>query len=295
MDQLQNGMEKISVQRRAEIEEMQQELMDYTSKAARLEREVSSLSMTLNEKKHKHKAELDALKQKIAALESESPFAREIRHKETDHDTEKMQLEEKIQHMKWLNSTLKDENEKLQEKLEKATSPTKKDEASAAAKNNDKWRNVQLKEQVAILSQRVVELEEAAASSDARRAPGSPRRSILESPVVRSSLGNTSAPATPRSALRVSSYEVNEANEDLLSSARADSAPVTPMLDGAPPPLPNRRGSPSRASMPNIPKSKSSKISSISNMMKRSSSYKMSPRSSPRNDDASNSTTNYNF
>jgi hypothetical protein len=198
--------------------------------------------------------------------------------------------------MKWLNATLKDENDKLQSQLEKATLPTKRDETSSYAKNNDKWRNVQLQEQVAVLSQRVIELEEAAASSEARRAPGSPRKSsILESPVMRSSL-NASAPATPRSALRVSSYdEINQANEDLLSSSARDNAHVAPPINGAPPPLPNRRGSPTRASMPNMPKSKSSKIS-IGSMMKRgSSSYKMSPRSSPRNDDASNSTTNYNF
>lgn len=293
---LQNGMEKISVQRRAEIEEMQQELMDYTSKATRLEREVSSLSMTLSEKKHKHKAEVDALKQKIAALESESPFARDISHKEKDDDSKKVQLEEKIEHMKWLISTLKDENEKLQDKLDKATSPTKKDEALSSAKNNDKWRNVQLQEQVAVLSQRVIELEEAAASANSRRAPGSPTKSILESPVVRSSLGHSAAPATPRSALRTSSYQVNEANEDLLSSSRANSAPITPTLDSAPPPLPtSKKGSPSRASMPSLSKSKSSKLPSIGSMMKRGSGYKMSPRSSPRNDDASNSTTNYNF
>ena len=292
MDQLQNGMEKISVQRRAEIEEMQQELMDYTSKATRLEREVSSLSMTLNEKKHKHKAEVEKLKQKIASLESESPFDREIHYKEKDDDKEKIELQEKIEHMKWLNSALKDENDKLQEKLEKATSPTKKEEISASAKNNDKWRNVQLQEQVAVLSQRVIELEESAASAGARHAPGSPRKSILESPVMRSSLNN--APATPKSALRVSSYdEVNQANEDLLSSsARGDTATANNLLDGAPP-MPSRKGSPTRASMPNLPKSKSSKLS-IGSMMKRSS-YKMSPRSSPRTDDASNSTTNYNF
>jgi chromosome segregation ATPase len=97
MDQLQNGMEKISVQRRAEIEEMQQELMDYTSKATRLEREVSSLSLTLNEKRHQHKAEVERLKQKIAALESESPFARDIRHAEKDDNREKIELTEKIE------------------------------------------------------------------------------------------------------------------------------------------------------------------------------------------------------
>eukprot|EP00804_Cyclotella_cryptica_P027054 CCRYP_013682-RA/>CCRYP_013682-RA protein AED:0.01 eAED:0.01 QI:340/1/1/1/1/1/2/85/1637 len=289
MDQLQNGMEKISIQRRAEIEEMQQELMDYTSKAARLEREVASLSMTLNEKKLKHKDEVAKLKERIIALESESPLSRTICLNDKDNDREKNELAEKIEHMKWLNSSLKDENDKLREKLEDNSSSTKKaDDASASAKNNDKWRNVALQEQVAVLSQRVIELEEAAAS---RRTPGTPRiSSILESPVMRSSLGNNNAPATPRSALRVSSYdEINQANDDLLSNPiGGDRAPT----DGLPPALPNRRSSPSRT----IPKGKSSKPPKIGfNMMKRSSSYKMSPRGSPRSDDASNSTTNYNF
>ena len=282
MDQLQNGMEKISIQRRAEIEEMQQELMDYTTKATKLEREVSSLSMTLNETKHKHKAEVEKLKSKILALESESPFARDIQH--TEKDDEKIQLTEKIEHMKWLNSTLKDENDKLQQQLEKVALPTKKNEASASAKNNDKWRNVQLMEQVAVLSQRVIELEETT-STQVSRTPGSPRRSILESPIVRSSLGNVSAPATPKSALRVSSYEINQANDELLSSSARDETASS--LDQAPP---QQRGSPTRG-IPNLPKSKSSKIS-IGSMMKRSGSVK---RTSPRADDSTNSTTNYNF
>ncbi|KAL7521151.1 hypothetical protein ACHAWX_006128 [Stephanocyclus meneghinianus] len=295
MDQLQNGMEKISVQRRAEIEEMQQELMDYTSKAARLEREVASLSMTLNEKKLMHKDEVAKLKERITALESESPLARNIRHNEKDNDREKNDLVEKVEHMKWLNSSLKDENDKLREKLEGLCSSTKKaDDASASAKNNDKWRNVALQEQVAVLSQRVIELEEAAASVDVRRTPGTPRiSSILESPVMRSSLGHNNAPATPRSALRVSSYdEVNQANDDLLSNRIGDDRALSNLADCVTSELQSAKGSPSRC----IQRGKSSKPPKIGfNMMKRGSGYKMSPRASPRSDDASNSTTNYNF
>jgi hypothetical protein len=248
--------------------------------------------MTLNEKKLKHKDEVKKLKEKITALESEPSFERDIRYQEQDNDREKNELIEKIEHMKWLNSSLKDENDKLREKLEDVSTSTKKEDTSpsASAKNNDKWRNVALQEQVAVLSQRVIELEEAAASSG-RRSPGSPRKaSILESPVMRSSLVNNGGPATPRSALRVSSYDdVNQANELLSSSAREDN---TPANLGTPPSLPNRRDLPIRSSMPNLPKGKS-KLGF--NVMKRGSSYKMSPKASPRPDDASNSTTNYNF
>ena len=99
MDQLQNGMEKISIQRRAEIEELQQELMDYTTKSTRLEREVLALSMKLEDKKLKHKAEMSKMKEKIAALESEPSLGRVIRHDK--HDA-KHELEEKNEHLKWL-------------------------------------------------------------------------------------------------------------------------------------------------------------------------------------------------
>ena len=99
MDQLQNGMEKISIQRRAEIEELQQELMDYTTKSTRLEREVMALSMKLEDKKLKHKAEMSKMKEKIAALESEPSLERVVRHDK--HDA-KHELEEKNEHLKWL-------------------------------------------------------------------------------------------------------------------------------------------------------------------------------------------------
>jgi chromosome segregation ATPase len=99
MDQLQNGMERIAIQRRAEIEELQQELMDYTTKSTRLEREVMALSMKLEDKKLKHKAEMAKMKDKIAALESEPSLERVVRHDK--HDV-KHELEEKNEHLKWL-------------------------------------------------------------------------------------------------------------------------------------------------------------------------------------------------
>ena len=147
MDQLQNGMEKISIQRRAEIEEMQEELMDYMGKATRLEREVTSLSMKLNEKKTKHKAEVSKLKDKISALESESPFERSARQEMSEEQQREYDaLSDRKDQLKRLNSSLKDENEKLAKKagkLERKLS-AKVEAESPSAKNNDKWRNVAL-------------------------------------------------------------------------------------------------------------------------------------------------------
>jgi hypothetical protein len=97
MDQLQNGMEKISVQRRAEIEELNQELMEYTSKATRLEREVLALSMKLDDKKLQHKAEIQKLKNRIAAIESGDDS-----YEKYDDRQRERELQEKIEHLKWL-------------------------------------------------------------------------------------------------------------------------------------------------------------------------------------------------
>ncbi|KAL7553850.1 hypothetical protein ACHAWF_017251, partial [Thalassiosira exigua] len=251
MDQLQNGMEKISVQRRAEIEEMQQELMDYTSKATRLEREVTALSLKLDDKRLKHKAEVAKLKERITTLESETPLERILQRDEggkTDDHTQ--ELEEKNDHLKWLNSSLKDEIEKLKKKVEDFE--TKIDERQPSpqpsAKNNDKWRNVALQEQVAVLSQRVIELEEAAATvaQSSRRPPQSPipNPSILHSPEVSSADAvNSRSASVPKSALRASTYEgnANEANNDILS--KSDSTrPRSLSARGTPPPLPRPGG-----------------------------------------------------
>ncbi|KAL3788538.1 hypothetical protein ACHAW5_009384 [Stephanodiscus triporus] len=297
MDQLQNGMEKISIQRRAEIEELNQELMDYTSKATRLEREVLALTMKLDDKKLKHKAEVQKLKDRIAAIESG-----DVQYDKHDVELRESELQEKNEHLKWLNASLKEENKKIKEKLESLkNSSTKTEESpiSKTAKNNDKWRNVALQEQVAVLSQRVIELEEAASTATHSRSSHSPRQSILHSPVIRSSLerdspaGTPTSSSVPKSALRHSTYtDAKHSNaNDLLSDAAifnstAGQPPAMPRPDVFTPPQQD-------ISTPlQMGRSKGSKISRFS--IRRKGSL---PPPSPKFDDASNgnSTTNYDF
>jgi len=263
MDQLQNGMEKVSIQRRAEIEELQQELMDYTTKSSRLEREVVALSTKLEDKKLKYEAKVAKLKDKIDELDSETPEEKAARRerKSGSKDRER-ELEEKNEHLTWLNQSLKDEKEKLTEKVAKYKERAKRDNSpsspSKSSAKNDKWRNVALQEQVAVLSQRVIELEEenSKTASSLRRTPQSPRpTSILHnsspsaSPVMREkdSIGSARSYSAPKSALRTSTYsDANQAN-DLLSNSN-DEIDSTPRIASTPPPIPRPESVTSKSS-----------------------------------------------
>jgi len=263
MDQLQNGMEKVSIQRRAEIEELQQELMDYTTKSSRLEREVVALSTKLEDKKLKYEAKVAKLKDKIDELDSETPEEKAARRerKSGSKDRER-ELEEKNEHLTWLNQSLKDEKEKLTEKVAKYKERAKRDNSpsspSKSSAKNDKWRNVALQEQVAVLSQRVIELEEenSKTASSLRRTPKSPRpTSILHnsspsaSPVMREkdSIGSARSYSAPKSALRTSAYsDANQAN-DLLSNSN-DEIDSTPRIASTPPPIPRPESVTSKSS-----------------------------------------------
>ncbi len=184
----------------------------------------------------------------------------------------------------------------MKEKLELLkTVNAKKDEGSSSksAKNNDKWRNVALQEQVAVLSQRVIELEEAAAATATtlKRPPQSPRPSSLYSPVERSSMSNIArSTSAPKSVLRVSTYveETNQAN-DLLSNSVDELNTLNIRSVGTPPALPRPDSNTPKSSE----KSKGSKQSSRFSLRKKNSNDR-SP-SSTKFDDASNSTTNYDF
>lgn len=288
MDQLQNGMEKVSIQRRAEIEEMQQELMDYTSKSTKLEREVMALTMKLDESKLKYKTKVEKLKERISELESESPLERITRPDRDDaNQRESSKLKEKAEHLKWLNTSLKEENEKLKGKLEAAKVAMAKAEEemqSKSSKNNDKWRTVALQDQVAMLSKRVVELEEEADAKSRR----SPSKSQPGSPVLRSSLRNgttsrystTSSTSTPRDSPRVNlEQQMYPDNHELLSKSEEEEGEdvadvVTPAIPR--PPITNEKD-----------KSKSKSRFSFG---KKSSKGITSPR-----DDGSQSTSNYDF
>ncbi len=284
MDQLQNGMEKVSIQRRAEIEEMQQELMDYTAKSTKLEREVIALTMKLDESKFKHKAKVEKLKEKISELESESPMERITRPDRDDgHHRESSKLKEKAEHLKWLNTSLKEENEKLKGKLEAADVAMARAEEelqTKASKNNDKWRTVALQDQVATLSKRVVELEEEA---EAKKKVPSRSNSQTGSPVLRSSLRNGSSTARqsspiPRAPPRVvlDDQMYPDSNHDLLSHQEEDDDKNMVAASAVPPrPSPNEKDK---------AKSKSRFFG------KKSSKGVVSPR-----DDGSQSTSNYDF
>jgi len=284
MDQLQNGMEKISIQRRAEIEEMQEELMDYTGKAARLEREVTSLSMKLNDKKTKHKAEVSKLKDRISALESETPFERSARQEMSEERLREFEaLSDKKDQLMRLNSSLKDDNEKLARKvgkLERKLS-AKVEAESPSAKNNDKWRNVALQEQVAVLSQRVIELEEVQSSST--RAQKSSGTSILrtsrilptESPVARTSIRD-SPMSTPKasieSSLKITPVE-SSANAELLSTDVGDTLKQSNRASETPPPLPRPANVTPRSSPKSVRGSRTSRFS----LTRKSSKNKVPP------------------
>lgn len=287
MDQLQNGMEKVSIQRRAEIEEMQQELMDYTSKSTKLEREVVALTMRLDESKLKYKAKVEKLKERISELESESPLERVARPDRDGADQrESSKLKEKAEHLKWLNTSLKEENEKLKGKLEAAKAAMAKAEEemqSKSSKSNDKWRTVALQDQVAMLSKRVVELEEEAEAKSRR----SPIKSQGGSPVLRSSLRNSTASrystssstSTPRDSPRVNlEQQMYPDNHELLSKSEEEGEDAADVVSPAlpRPPMTNEKDK--------------SKSKSRFGFGKKSSKGITSPR-----DDGSQSTSNYDF
>jgi len=285
MDQLQNGMEKVSIQRRAEIEEMQQELMDYTSKSTKLEREVMTLSMKLDESKLKYKTKVEKLKERISELESESPLER-ITRPDRDDTNQREKLKEKADHLKWLNTSLKEENEKLKRKLEAAkVSMTRAEEEmqTKSSKNNDKWRTVALQDQVAMLSKRVVELEEEAEAKNGR----SPIKAQAGSPVLRPSLrkGTTSRYSTPSSStprdlprVNLDEQQMYPDNHELLSKSEEEDEGAANIVTPALP----------RPSMTN--EKDKSKSKSRFGFGKKSSKGITSPR-----DDGSQSTSNYNF
>lgn len=296
MDQLQNGMEKVAIQRRAELEEMQQELMDYTAKSTKLEREVMALTMKLDESKLRHRAKVDKLKEKISELESESPLER-IAHPERDdvNQRESNKLKEKTEHLKWLNTSLKEENEKLKAKLEAvevAKAKAEVDSQSKLSKNNDKWRTVALQDQVAMLSKRVVELEEEAEAKS--RMPRSPIHSSLRnnsqngSPVLRSSLRSSSRSSTPSSTPRpptthrvVLNEQMYPDNHELISNTEEEEDINGEVANAVTAALPTP---------PPTDEKEKSKSKSRFSFGKKSSKGVMSPR-----DDGSQSTSNYHF
>jgi len=149
MDQLQSTMERTSLSRRAEIEEMQQEMIDTSSRAQKQEREITSLKMALEECRLEHQSEVMKLKEEMESI------ARPIHMPEskTPSNSRLNDVKERLENLKWRNTSLQEENLKLRNRLERVEQEceTARVQNDSASENNA---------EVIQLRKRVHELEE---------------------------------------------------------------------------------------------------------------------------------------
>jgi chromosome segregation ATPase len=121
MDHLQGSMVSTASGRREEIEVMQQELVDLTSRTAAQEREITSLRMQIEEKNLEHKTEVAKLNDTISSLQStEDEVASHRTAAELQMDIRVREVKERLEKLRWHNETLQEENQTLRQRLEKA-------------------------------------------------------------------------------------------------------------------------------------------------------------------------------
>jgi chromosome segregation ATPase len=120
MDHLQGSMVSTASGRRQEIEDMQQELVDLTSRTAAQEREITSLRMQLEEKNLEHQTEVAKLTETISSLESNEDVASHRTAAELQMDIRVREVKERLEKLRWRNETLQEENVTLRQRLEKA-------------------------------------------------------------------------------------------------------------------------------------------------------------------------------
>lgn len=149
MDQLQSTMERTSLSRRAEIEEMQQEMIDTSSRAQKQEREITSLKMALEECRLEHQTEVMKLKEEMESLAS--PI--HIPENKTLSDTRLDDVKERLENLKWRNTSLQEENLKLRNRLERVEQEFESARTQSESASDDVNEVIKLRK-------RVKELEE---------------------------------------------------------------------------------------------------------------------------------------
>ena len=128
MDHLQGSMVNAVAGRKEEIEDMQQELVDLTATTARQERELGALRMKLEEKHLAHETEVTKLHETIAKLENEKAnFEGHRNAHDLQMDLRVREVKEKLEKLKWRNTSLQEENESLRQRLAKLESHSKAD------------------------------------------------------------------------------------------------------------------------------------------------------------------------
>lgn len=118
MDHLQGSMEGNTARRKEEIEELQKELLDMTAAAAKHEREIEALKGELETNKSIHEAEATQLKKKVVELEGVPEKNRNAQ--DLQMELRVKEVKDRLEKLKWRNSSLKVENINLRERLERA-------------------------------------------------------------------------------------------------------------------------------------------------------------------------------
>lgn len=116
MDHLQGSMESSAARRKQEVEEMQQELLTMTSQTTKQEREIEYLQLELEAKVETYEAESAKLQEKIAKLEANSDHHRTVA--DLQMKLRVKEVKDRLEKLKWWNTSLKEENENLRERVE---------------------------------------------------------------------------------------------------------------------------------------------------------------------------------
>jgi len=179
MDHLQGSMVNNVSSRREEIEDMERELLDLTTRNASYEREITSLKMQLEENKLASMAEAARLKDTIEMLQYRAPPSPVVRRSPVE-DFPINEVKDRLEKLRFRNSSIQEENFKLKSRLEKA-------EAEIQTARNEKYRTANLEAEVGALTKKLEKLEkendeavkaatELSASNQSRAPPQTPQR-----------------------------------------------------------------------------------------------------------------------
>jgi hypothetical protein len=118
MDHLQSSMEGSVARRKDENDEMQQELLTLTAAAGKQEREITSLKLELEAKTLEYQSVIAKLEHKVAVLEKTPSELRNAQ--DLQMELRVKEVKDRLEKLKWRNTSLKEENLNLRERLEQA-------------------------------------------------------------------------------------------------------------------------------------------------------------------------------
>lgn len=142
MDHLQGSMVNTAYSRKEEIEDMEKEVLDLTTKNAAFEREITSLKIQLEDNKLAHMTEVAKLRETVDRLSFDAS-AGSVQKSPIDNFPIH-EVKERLEKLRWRNNSIQEENFKLKSRLEKA-------EAEIQTARNEKYKTAKLEAQVGSL------------------------------------------------------------------------------------------------------------------------------------------------